>query len=118
MNVYWIEHRGGGRKITKVNYATDERTVVSSGPKGKVKPGDGGYWQRSDSNGVPIHQVDAAKKLDHELGVPIDYDEKGRACFVDAAEKRRWMRAHKVVNHDPMWRDPVPGDFNYGVPRQ
>lgn len=111
--VYWVEHRKGEKTITRVNYETGERQVVSEVKRRNVKPGDGGYWQRSISNGVPLHQVEAAKKLDAELGVPIDYDERGRACFKDRSEKRKWCEKHHVVDHDAGYRDFAPGDFGF-----
>src|SRR3990172_6329404 len=70
----------------------------------RKKATDQGYWQRSMSCGVAPHQIADAKKVDAQLGVAVDYDSKGRACFTDAAHKRRWLKAHQWVDHDAGYR--------------
>lgn len=87
------------------------RDFVPSYARTKAKPADHGYWQRSLSCGVPPHQIADAKAVDGQLGVSVDYDHRGRACFTDAAHKRQWLKAHKWVDHDAGYRDPSPGDF-------
>ena len=112
MIVTWIERKAGKTKVTRVDLATGKHLPLKRVKKPRA--GCGGYWQRSVSCGVPQHQVRAAKKLDTELGVSIDYDPSGRACFTSPTNKRAWMRAHRYVDHDAGYKDPCPGDFNFG----
>lgn len=80
----------------------------------RPRPARMGYYRISSSNGVPTHQVPQAMKVDHELGVPITYIPDGPisyAAYDSPQQSVDWLRAHKRVNHDPGYRDPVPGDF-------
>ena len=112
MIVTWIERKGGRTKVTRVDLATGKQLPLKHAKR--TRAANNGYWQRSVSCGVPLHQVNDAKKLDNELGVSIDYDKMGRACFDDAPDKRSWMRAHHYVDHDAGYKDPCPGDFGFG----
>ena len=115
MEVLWIEHKRNGTKlVTRKNYDTGQVDVLSDGVVKQVSSGREGYWQLSVSNGVPSRQLQKAKRIDHELGVPIDYVQKGpmaMAAFTSASQKRKWLRAHKRVDMDAGYRDPCPGDF-------
>jgi len=108
-----IEYRDGVKTVTLVNYVTGERNVVSGPERRNAKPGSGGYWLQSTSCGVPRQQVAKAKRLDATMGVSIDYDEKGRACFKTKSEYLKWSKAHHNVNHDAGYREFAPGHFDY-----
>ena len=110
-----VERRNGETRIERV-MSDGQRVVISEPPKKGRPKKHGGCWQLSHSNGVSLPQKAKAEKLDVELGVPTTYREVGVAAlpeFTDKKHKQKWMRAHHVVNHDPMWGDPVPGDFNH-----
>lgn len=114
-DVIWIEHkRDGTKKITRKNYDTGEVEDLSGYTRVEVRAGKDGYWRTSLANGVPNHQLEEAKRIDQELGVPIDYINRGfysEACFNDHSQEIKWMTAQKRVNLDPGYRDPCPGDF-------
>jgi len=79
-----------------------------------ISPSDGNYYQVSSSNGVPTHQVEKAKAVDRQLGVPITYLQNGPlsyAAFENRSQKNKWLRAHKRVDLDAGYSDPSPGDF-------
>lgn len=97
------------------------RVVLTERPRlTTVGPGNGA-WQISQSNGFvgTMKEYKKAMEVDHNLGVPIEYlPVRGRngntaynAVFADRLQKRRWLKAHKRVDHDACYGDPAPGDF-------
>lgn len=71
----------------------------------------------STSRGVSLRQLDAAKKLDAELGVPTDYVVRGPVAlphFTSKAHDIAWLKAHKWCKHDASYGYPAPGDFVKG----
>lgn len=113
MRVRFVHRKADGTtEVELVDYGTGK--VMKSPPRQRTRAGQQGYWQLSISNAVPLHQVEKAKRIDAELGVSIDYVKKGHAAlaaFNSPTEKRRWLRAHRRVDHDACYKDPCPGDF-------
>lgn len=106
--------KDGTRRAYRKNYDTGEEVEIDWSSTLQVRTGEQGFWQLSSSCGVPLKQQKQAEKLDHELGVPVDYVRRGefvQAGFSSPAQKRKWLRAHKWVDHDAGYRDPTPGDF-------
>jgi hypothetical protein len=106
-----------GKDGVKRRFVTDLATgkIVEGGTRSRaLTPSDGDYYQISSSNGVPAHQVEQAKAVDRQLGVPITYLQDGPiayAAFDDRSQKNKWLRAHRRVDHDAGYSEPAPGDF-------
>lgn len=67
--------------------------------------------QVSLSNAVAPGDVKRAIEIDARLGVPIGYNKRGLAVFDSRAQKQRWLKAHRRVDHDAGYGDPAPGSF-------
>ena len=93
--------------------------------------GAGSKYQYSESNGFIGTEADLRKHMamDAKLGVQIRYvkakeriSRTGRkmaaykAVFEGRPEKQRWLKAHKRVDFDAGYGDPVPGDFRKNTP--
>lgn len=134
MGVFWIEKdKQGQRRVTYVDYATDQVQQVSGDiPNRKQKAGQGGVWQQSRSNGFTGTEARLKKmiELDRSVGAPaINYrptiqttNVRGRkvaayvAEFTDSRQKNNWLRAHNRFDADAAYLAPCPGDFYKNCP--
>lgn len=108
---------------TLIHRKADGTTEVSRHGEDTDRPsrsGRGTPFLKSLSRGVSVMDLSAAKKLDQQLGVCDQYEVQGPIAykvFKSPADQRRWDRAHRRVNHNGGYGDPVPGDFVTGEKR-
>lgn len=121
MSTIWIETRNGEKTVTRVDYDTGKRTVLSKPPSVKPKRG-----LSNPDNGViggPA-TLAKAKKLDADLGVAdcVKYREVHsgayEAVYDSVSNYDKWMHAHKRVNFNAGHGTPCPGDFRGQYPTE
>ena len=72
-----------------------------------------GCWpQYSDSMGINPNQTEEAMTADREMGVPSEYDKRGRIIFRDRAHRKKFCEAHQFYDKDGGYADPQRGGRN------
>ena len=113
---------GDGEKLSSdVEYKGNLPSVI--GIAGGHSGSKGSYWQLSTSNGCLASDVAKMQEMDRAVGAPqIDYVEVKpgicKAGFAGKGQKNRWLTAHKRVDSDAGYSDPVTGDFKSQVPAE
>lgn len=68
-------------------------------------PSSKGWPMTSSAAGVYPYEIDEARAVDAQLGVPCDFTPDGDRIFTDRAHRRNWLRAHKWVDRSAGYGD-------------
>lgn len=71
----------------------------------REKSAGNGWPLLSSAVGVLPSQIQKAAMKDKELGVPTDYAPDGRVKFESRGHRAKWLKAHKMVDHDGGYGD-------------
>lgn len=91
---------------TPIRYTKEEiEEMVRLGEAAEITPEmkkrlPKGYPIRSMSMAVHTTQIKEAMEHDRKLGVPTNYSRNGEPIWTDAAHRKRFMKAHKLIDRN------------------
>ena len=96
-------YRLNGRTVTRKQFLKNKRGL-GDGPAMTQFPGT--WPQHSWAMGVLPQQIEEARAMSAHLGVPTEFDRKGRAIFTSREHRKRHCDAFGYGDFDGGYGDP------------
>lgn len=109
------------RQVSKLDGSTYIEVLTGIGKRGQAAT-TRSWVLKSDAMGINPDQRLSAMQADERLGIPIDYDEAGRAIFRSPGQYRRYAEAHGFYarnggHGDPQQLSPVEREIRGMAPQ-